>query len=93
MECFLGQSRRVVCRSAPLTRDGSIFAVETPGHMTGHVSIVARSEDLTYVLAGDLTYRQHLLMDRNNHASRRGGATTTLNSGGVSAEVTCSAAT
>jgi glyoxylase-like metal-dependent hydrolase (beta-lactamase superfamily II) len=49
--------------SAPLTRDGSIFAVETPGHMTGHVSIVARSEGLTYVLAGDLTYRQHLLMD------------------------------
>jgi glyoxylase-like metal-dependent hydrolase (beta-lactamase superfamily II) len=50
-------------RSAPLTRDGSVFAVETPGHMTGHVSIVARSEDLTYVLAGDLTYRQHLLLD------------------------------
>jgi glyoxylase-like metal-dependent hydrolase (beta-lactamase superfamily II) len=50
-------------RSAPLTRDGSIFAVETPGHMTGHVCIVARAEDLTYVLAGDLTYRQYLLMD------------------------------
>jgi glyoxylase-like metal-dependent hydrolase (beta-lactamase superfamily II) len=50
-------------RSAPLTRDGSIFAVETPGHMTGHVSIVARSEGLTYVLAGDLTYRQYLLME------------------------------
>jgi N-acyl homoserine lactone hydrolase len=49
--------------SAPLTKDGSIFAVETPGHMTGHVSIVARSEGLTYVRAGDLTYRQYLLMD------------------------------
>jgi transposase len=34
-----------------------------PGHMTGHVVIVARSEDLTYVLAGDLTFRQHLLLD------------------------------
>jgi glyoxylase-like metal-dependent hydrolase (beta-lactamase superfamily II) len=50
-------------RSAPLTRDGSILAVETPGHMVGHVSIRARSEGLTYVLAGDLTYRQYLLMD------------------------------
>ena len=40
-----------------------LAAVETPGHMTGHVSIVARSEGPTYVLAGDLTYRQHLLMD------------------------------
>jgi len=27
------------------------------------VSVVARSEGLTYVFAGDLTYRQHLLMD------------------------------
>jgi glyoxylase-like metal-dependent hydrolase (beta-lactamase superfamily II) len=60
---FFGPAVGAFARSAPLTRDGSVFAVETPGHMTGHVSIVARSEDLTYVLAGDLTYRQHLLMD------------------------------
>ena len=60
---FSGPAAGPFGRSAPLTRDGSIFAVETPGHMTGHVAIVARSEDLTYVLAGDLTYRQHLLMD------------------------------
>ena len=60
---FSGPAVGPFARSAPLTRDGSVFAVETPGHMTGHVSIVARSEDLTYVLAGDLTYRQHLLMD------------------------------
>jgi glyoxylase-like metal-dependent hydrolase (beta-lactamase superfamily II) len=60
---FSGPAVGPFARSAPLTRDGSIFAVETPGHMTGHVSIVARSELLTYVLAGDITYRQHLLMD------------------------------
>jgi glyoxylase-like metal-dependent hydrolase (beta-lactamase superfamily II) len=60
---FSGPAVGPFARSAPLTRDGSIFAVETPGHMTGHVSIVARSEDLTYVLAGDLTYRQYLMMD------------------------------
>jgi glyoxylase-like metal-dependent hydrolase (beta-lactamase superfamily II) len=60
---FSGPAVAPFARSAPLTRDGSVFAVETPGHMTGHVSIVARSEDLTYVLAGDLTYRQHLMMD------------------------------
>ncbi len=49
-------------RSAPLTRDGSVLAVATPGHMAGHVCIVARSPELTYVLAGDLTYRQDLLL-------------------------------
>jgi N-acyl homoserine lactone hydrolase len=49
-------------RSAPLTRDGSILAVSTPGHMTGHVCIIARSQEVTYVLAGDLTYRQDLLL-------------------------------
>jgi glyoxylase-like metal-dependent hydrolase (beta-lactamase superfamily II) len=59
---FSGPALVPSARSAPLTRDGSIFAVETPGHMTGHVSIVARSERLTYVIAGDLTYRQHLMM-------------------------------
>ena len=60
---FSGPAVGPFARSAPLTRDGSVFAIETPGHMTGHVSVVARSESLTYVLAGDLTYRQHLLMD------------------------------
>jgi glyoxylase-like metal-dependent hydrolase (beta-lactamase superfamily II) len=60
---FSGPPVGPFARSAPLTKDGSILAVETPGHMTGHVSIVARSEGLTYVLAGDLTYRQYLLMD------------------------------
>lgn len=60
---FSGPPVGLFARSAPLTRDGSILAVETPGHMAGHVSIVARAEDLTYVVAGDVTYRQHLLMD------------------------------
>jgi glyoxylase-like metal-dependent hydrolase (beta-lactamase superfamily II) len=50
-------------RSAPLTKDGSIFALETPGHMAGHTVIVARGEEMTYVLAGDLTYRESLLLE------------------------------
>ena len=60
---FLGPAVGPFARSAPLTQDGSIFAVETPGHMTGHVCVVARGEDVTYVLAGDLTYRQYLILD------------------------------
>jgi len=60
---FLGPAVGPFARSAPLTQDGSIFAVETPGHMTGHVCVVVRGEDVTYVLAGDLTYRQYLILD------------------------------
>ncbi len=59
---FSGPEIGTFSRSAPLTRDGSILAVSTPGHMAGHVCIIARSEELTYVLAGDLTYAQDLLL-------------------------------
>jgi N-acyl homoserine lactone hydrolase len=59
---FSGPAVGPFARSASLTQDGSVLAVQTPGHMAGHVSILARSENLTYVLAGDLTYRQDLLM-------------------------------
>jgi N-acyl homoserine lactone hydrolase len=59
---FSGPEMGPFPRSAPLTRDGSVLAVLTPGHMAGHVCIIARSRELTYVLAGDLTYRQDLLL-------------------------------
>lgn len=51
-------------RSYPLTADGSVFAVPTPGHMPGHVSVVARTTDVSYFLAGDATYDQTLLERR-----------------------------
>ncbi|HMT05826.1 MAG: N-acyl homoserine lactonase family protein [Solirubrobacterales bacterium] len=50
-------------RSASLTSDGAIRIVETPGHMEGHVCVIARGIDHTYILAGDLTYRERNLMD------------------------------
>ncbi len=50
--------------SIPLTADGTVFAVPTPGHMPGHVSVVVRDKDVTYFLAGDATYDQDLLQQR-----------------------------
>ena len=47
----------------PMSRDGRIFAVPTPGHMTGHLSLVVRADDVTYFLAGDATYSEALLRD------------------------------
>ena len=44
--------------SHPITKDGQVFLVPTPGHFPGHVAVVARGEGVTYFLAGDATYAQ-----------------------------------
>ena len=44
--------------SHPITRDGRIFLVPTPGHAKGHVAVVVRGEDVTYFLAGDAVYTE-----------------------------------
>jgi N-acyl homoserine lactone hydrolase len=48
----------------PLTSDGSVFAVPTPGHMAGHRSVVVRTPEMTYFIAGDATYAEVLLKER-----------------------------
>jgi len=50
--------------SLPLTSDGSVFAVPTPGHMRGHMSVVVRTPGVSYFLAGDATYDEQLLNQR-----------------------------
>ena len=44
--------------SRPITEDGHIFLVPTPGHVEGHVSVVVRDAEVTWFLAGDATYSQ-----------------------------------
>jgi glyoxylase-like metal-dependent hydrolase (beta-lactamase superfamily II) len=44
--------------SHPITKDGRVFLVPTPGHFPGHVAVVARGEGVTYFFAGDATYAQ-----------------------------------
>jgi N-acyl homoserine lactone hydrolase len=51
-------------RTRPLTADGTVFAVPTPGHMAGHLSVVVRSPEVTYFLAGDATFSEELLRRR-----------------------------
>ncbi|GME64461.1 hypothetical protein GTA08_BOTSDO13014 [Neofusicoccum parvum] len=50
----------------PLTEDGRVVAVDTPGHVPGHVSLVVRGVDgegveTTFFLTGDATYGMELL--------------------------------
>lgn len=56
--------------SHPLTRDGRIALVPTPGHVAGHCAVVVRDDDVTYFLAGDATYSQE-----NLRAERTDGVT------------------
>lgn len=44
--------------SHPITEDGRIFLVPTPGHVDGHAAVVVRGEGITWFLAGDATYSE-----------------------------------
>ena len=46
-----------------LTDAGDVVAVATPGHTADHVSIVVREGDATFLLAGDASYDDRLLLD------------------------------
>lgn len=48
--------------SHPVTRDGRIVMVPTPGHVAGHAAVVVKGDDVTYFLAGDATYSQTNLL-------------------------------
>ena len=51
-------------QSYPLTRAGDVVIVPTPGHTENHVSVVVRTDDVTFFLAGDTTYTQEQLISR-----------------------------
>ena len=51
-------------RSARVTRAGDVLVVPTPGHTPGHVSVVVRTADGTFFLAGDTSYTESLLVAR-----------------------------
>ena len=50
--------------SFPVTRAGDVLIVPTPGHTPGHVSVIVRTDEANYFLAGDTSYTQQLLLER-----------------------------
>ncbi|MEU6404006.1 N-acyl homoserine lactonase family protein [Streptomyces sp. NPDC046985] len=61
---FTGPPAGPFAHTYPVTEDGKIFCVPTPGHMPGHMSVVVRNDSTTYFLAGDATYDADLLEKR-----------------------------
>ncbi|KAF2014269.1 Metallo-hydrolase/oxidoreductase [Aaosphaeria arxii CBS 175.79] len=47
--------------SYKISSDGRILAVDTPGHVPGHLSLIIIDDDVTYFLTADAAYSQTLL--------------------------------
>ncbi len=45
-----------------VTQDGDVHFVPTPGHTAGHLSVVVATPEVTYMLAGDASYTQELML-------------------------------
>lgn len=48
--------------SRRLTRAGDVIAVGTPGHTADHLSVLVQDHGITYVLAGDASYNERLML-------------------------------
>jgi N-acyl homoserine lactone hydrolase len=48
--------------SKRLTKDGDVIAVATPGHTAGHISVLVFDGDVIFLLAGDTSYTEHLMV-------------------------------
>jgi len=48
---------------ARVTPEGDVVIVPTPGHTPAHVSVIVRTPEAHYFLAGDTTYSQALLLE------------------------------
>ena len=49
-------------QSYKVTNSGDVYIIPTPGHTPNHVSVVVKSENMLYFLAGDTTYSEELLI-------------------------------
>ena len=50
-------------KSMPVTKDGKVIIVATPGHVANHISVIAEVDGLYYFLAGDTSYTQDNLLN------------------------------
>jgi glyoxylase-like metal-dependent hydrolase (beta-lactamase superfamily II) len=51
-------------QSMPVTADGKVMIVATPGHVTNHISVIVEIDGIHYFLAGDTSYTQENLINK-----------------------------
>jgi N-acyl homoserine lactone hydrolase len=61
---FSPESHGTFSHSFPLTRDGRVLAVPTPGHTAGHFSVIVINDDVHYFIAGDVSYNERGLIEQ-----------------------------
>ncbi|KPJ96409.1 MAG: hypothetical protein AMJ53_00715 [Gammaproteobacteria bacterium SG8_11] len=49
-------------QSMAVTADKKVMIVGTPGHVAGHISVIAEMEDVQYFIAGDTSYTEENLL-------------------------------
>ncbi|KAJ5729450.1 uncharacterized protein N7483_003958 [Penicillium malachiteum] len=58
----------ILPRTIDVFHDGSVLLVDAPGHLPGHLNILARVEESKFVyLAGDACHDRHLLRGEKSH--------------------------
>lgn len=62
---FLPERVGPFSESFPLTKDGSLIAVPTPGHTPGHISVIVLENGISTFIAGDITYDEHALITQD----------------------------
>lgn len=45
-----------------ITKSGDVIIVPTPGHTSGHQSVILRDKDYDYFFAGDTSYTENLMV-------------------------------
>jgi glyoxylase-like metal-dependent hydrolase (beta-lactamase superfamily II) len=50
--------------TAKITQKGDILAIPTPGHTAGHLSVIVIDKDVEFMIAGDVTYSEQSLLNR-----------------------------
>jgi glyoxylase-like metal-dependent hydrolase (beta-lactamase superfamily II) len=78
---YNGPALRSFSTSHPLTRNGDVFVVPTPGHSYGHQSVVLLDGERSYFFAGDLAFSENQLLNQGLQgiAYDLSAARTTLN--------------
>jgi N-acyl homoserine lactone hydrolase len=61
---FLNEVFGAFDQNLPVTQDGSIRIVPTPGHTLGHASVIVVEKNVHYFLAGDVCYSLDMLLQR-----------------------------
>jgi len=51
-------------QSYSVTEAGDVLVVPTPGHTPDHVSVIVKADGISYFLAGDTSYTEELLLER-----------------------------